>query len=136
MNKNKNEHILPLWLIILLSSIGVGTICTTVITCIFGGYNETVFCYIIWSVASMLYGSVSCLIFGKGRMNLAMKILLDFLFCMTVTYAAAFLCGFHLGIGILVTFVIIYTIIFCVIYLSSKRQAEEINKVIKKRNNA
>jgi len=136
-NNNRNNQcegrILPLWAAIVLGSIGVGAVITTAVTCIFGGFDETVRRYIIWIAASVLFGLASWLVFGKDKFSLPVATVLHAVICFIIVVGATYLCRFDGGFGanilsIAIVFIVVYVAIYLVTYIASKNEAMRINK--------
>lgn len=134
MNKKEgNEMIWPAWLSVILGSIGIGAIVTTAVICFSDGFNETVRWYIIWIIASALYGFSSLFIFRNDNLSLPAALASHAVICYIITIVAARLCRFNGGLAgnilpISISFIVIYTVIFCILHFSSKAEEKKINK--------
>ena len=117
-----------------LTGIGIGIPVALVCMTLIGGYNAVIQEFLIWTVASALFGILSGLTFhNDDRLNLPAATLLHCIGCMAITTGACFLCGYTNSLGqlvvhILPVFILIYVLIYGVIMLSSKLQEKKINK--------
>ena len=123
----------------ILASIGIGSICTVICYSLINGeINETAKCFIIWIIASALFGAVSIIIFKNERLALPAAFAIHCVVCFIITISAAFLCKFDVNGRTILTiylpmFIIIYGIIFCVTYFVNKAEADKANQTLKNR---
>lgn len=123
----------------ILASIGIGSICTVVCYSILSGeINEITRCFIIWIIASALFGAVSLIIFKNERLTLPAALAIHCVTCFIITLVAATLCRFDINGKTTLTlylpmFIIIYGIIFCVTYFVNKAEADKTNQTLKYR---
>ncbi len=131
MNNRKNG-ISPClsWVRTVLGSIGTGAIVTVIICCIFGGYNDTVKGFIIWMIASILYGIATRLIMFSCKLSLPLSTAIHAVICFAVTIAAMKLCNYETTslLTVLVPFIIVYLIIYAACYFSWKAEAKRANE--------
>jgi len=136
MEKN-NTITLPIWGLVILGSIGIGAIITTIVTCICGGFDESVRRIIVWLIASALFGIASLLIFGKDRLSLPVATALHAAICFAITIASVALCRYDGGLGgniliIAIVFVVVYVVIYIIMYAISKSEERKINQKLSK----
>lgn len=119
----------------LLSSIitGMGFGMPTTIICmiIIGGYKPIFNEFIVWTIASALFGLVSKLFFNNEKISMPIAILLHFLSCFTITIIAGYICGYANSIlplimGIAPIFIIAYLIIYFISILTMKIEAKRV----------
>lgn len=135
MDNNINK--LSYWITVILASIGVGAIITVAVTCLNGGFDETVRRFIIWIIASALFGIASLLIFGKASFSLPLATALHAVICFGIVIAAVSLCGYDGGLGgniaiIASVFAVVYIVIYIIAYFASKSEAAKINSKLNK----
>lgn len=121
-----------------LIGIGIGIPCTLICMTIIIGYNEIIEGFLIWTVASALFGIFSGLCFDKfDKLNLPAAMALHCLGCLLVATTAAFLCGFDdnfftVLLNILPMFLIVYVVIFLFCITVMKLEEKKINKALDK----
>lgn len=123
------------WMQYALTGTGIGFPVTAVCMLLIGGMNQATKEIRIWVVASALFGMASGLCFQKLNLKLLTASVLHFVFCLVIGSMAGWLCGYadsflELLTGMLPVFVLVYGIVYLCIYLSMKREAEQINKAL------
>lgn len=117
---------------------GFGFPATLLCMTLIGGFNPVVKEFLVWMVASALYGLVSVLVFNsKKEMALPLAMALHCVGCLAVTVAAVFVCGYVESIlsfllGVLPVFVIVYAVITGVSLLMMKIEEKRINEKLNK----
>lgn len=114
---------------------GFGFPITLLCMALIGGYNAVVQEFLIWMVASALYGLLSTVMDSKKfEMPLPVSIGLHFFGCVAITMGAALLCGYVNSIAdvlpILIPAIMIYVGVCFVCFLLMKQNEKEINKAL------
>lgn len=123
------------WMQYVLTGTGIGFPVTALCMLLIGGFNQATKEILIWVVASGLFGVASGLFFQKLNLKLLTASALHFVFCLVIGSGAGWLCGYAdsflaLLTGMLPVFVLVYGIVYLCIYLSMRREAEQINKAL------
>lgn len=121
-----------------LIGIGIGIPATLVCMTIIMGYNEIIEGFLVWTVASALFGILSGLCFDKfDKLSLPAAMALHCAGCLLVATTAGFLCGFDdnfftVLVNILPMFLIVYVVIFIFCFTMMKLEEKKINKALDK----
>lgn len=116
---------------------GFGFPITLLCMVIIGGYNEVLQEFIVWMVASALYGLLSSIVFNR-QSNLPLWGSIGFhaAGCLTITLAAALLCGyitrFSDVLPVLIPAIIVYLLVYGICVLMMKQNEKQVNKALKK----
>lgn len=118
--------------------IGMGFGMPTTIICmiLIGGYKPFFKEFIVWMIASALFGIVSNIFFSNERLGFFVAMLLNFVSCFVITIVAGAICGYadsilSLIIGIAPIFIVSYLIICGISFLSMKLEEKKINKALR-----
>ena len=114
---------------------GFGFPITLLCMALIGGYNAVVQEFLVWMVASALYGVLSAVMNSeKMDMPLPVSIGLHALGCIVITMGAALLNGYIKSIAdvlpILITAIIIYVVVCLICFLLMKQNEKQINKAL------
>lgn len=118
------------------NGIGTGIPVTLLCMTLIGGYNPIIREFLIWTVASALFGIYSGLISKRSeRLNLPSAMALHCALCLVTATAAGALCGYsdsfvELLLGILPVFVVVYAVIYGLSIASMKRYEKRINEAL------
>ena len=117
---------------------GFGFPITLLCMTLIGGYNAVVQEFLVWMVASALYGLLSTVMDGKKLdMPLPVSIGLHALGCIAITMGAALLCGYIHSIAdvlpILIPASAIYVVICIVCFLLMKQNEKQVNKALEEK---
>lgn len=117
---------------------GFGFPITLLCMALIGGYNAVVQEFLIWMVASALYGVLSTILGDKNfDMSLPVSIGLHFFGCVSITMGAALLCGYVSSIAdvlpVLIPAVIIYVVVCLICFLLMKQNEKQINKALEEK---
>ena len=117
---------------------GFGFPITLLCMALFGGYNAVVLEFLVWMVASALYGVLSTIMDEKKfDMPLLVSIGLHFVVCVVITMGAALLCGYVSSIAdvlpILIPAVIIYAVVCLICFLLMKQNEKAVNKALEEK---
>lgn len=117
---------------------GFGFPITLLCMTLIGGYNPVIKEFLVWMVASALYGLLSVLMNSKKlEMPLPVSVGVHFFGIVAITMGAALLCGYVSGIAdvlpILIPTVIIYVVVCFICFLLMKKDEKQINKALEER---
>ena len=103
-----------------------------------GGYNEVVREFLVWMVASALYGLLSTVMDSKKfDMPLPVSIGVHFFGCVAITLGAALLCGYIGSVAdvlpILIPAILIYVVVCFICFLLMKQNEKQINKELEEK---
>ena len=117
---------------------GFGFPITLLSMILIGGYNAVVQEFLVWMVASALYGLLSVGIAGiKMEMPLPLSIGLHFFGCTAITVGAALLNGYIRSVAdvlpVLIPAIVIYAVVCLIFYLLMKQNEKKINKALEEK---
>ena len=117
---------------------GFGFPITLLCMVLIGGYNAVVQEFLVWMVASALYGVLSTIMYEtKFDLPLPVSIGLHFFGCVVITMGAALLCGYVSSIAdvlpILIPAVIIYAVVCLICFLLMKQNEKAVNKALEEK---
>ena len=117
-----------------ISGIGIGIPITLCCMTIIGGFNGVIREFLVWTVASALFGVLSLLLFQlPNSLSLPVATALHCIGCMVTAAGAAAIVGYadsflELLLGILPVFLIVYTVLYGSFYIIMKKEAQRINQ--------
>jgi hypothetical protein len=117
---------------------GFGFPITLLCMSLIGGYNEVVREFLVWMVASALYGLLSTVMDSKKfDMPLPVSIGVHFFGCVAITLGAALLCGYIGSVAdvlpILIPAILIYVVVCFICFLLMKQNEKQINKELEEK---
>ena len=117
---------------------GFGFPITLLCMALIGGYNAVVQEFLVWMVASALYGVLSTIMYEtKFDLPLPVSIGLHFFGCVVITMGAALLCGYVSSIAdvlpILIPVVVIYAVVCLICFLLMKQNEKAVNKALEEK---
>jgi hypothetical protein len=121
-----------------LMGIGIGMPITLLCMTLIGGFNEVVKEFLVWTVASALFGILSGLFSGKSeKLSLPAVTVLHCVGCLSVATAACAICGYADSLvsllkGIVPVFIIVYAVVYCLVFFAMKREEKAINEALSK----
>lgn len=120
------------------TGIAIGIPITIVCMICIGGWNAVVKEFLVWIIASSLFGLLSELIFKNDRMNLILSTALHCVACLIVTMSACMVNGysdslFELLLAVAPVFIAIYAVIYLAISFTMRKNAKEANEVLMKK---
>lgn len=118
-----------------LSGIGIGIPVALICMVSIGGYNAVVQEFLVWTIASALFGVLSAVTLKNDRMNLILSTVLHCLGCLTITISACAIIGYGDNLlDILITvapvFAAVYVSIYLISFISMKRNAKKANEAL------
>ena len=117
---------------------GFGFPITLLCMVLIGGYKEVLREFIVWMVASALYGVLSGVIYNwKNDLPLWGAVGLHAVGCLTITMAAAMICGYVKSVTdvlpVLIPAVIVYLVVYAICVLMMKRSEKQVNKALEEK---
>lgn len=114
---------------------GFGFPITLLCMVIGGGYNEVLQEFIVWMVASALYGLLSSAVFNRqSDLPLWGSIGIHAVGCLTITMVAALLCGYITGffdvLTVLILAILVYLLIYGICVLMMKQNEKRVNEAL------
>lgn len=117
---------------------GFGFPITLLCMALIDGYNAVVQEFLVWMVASALYGVLSTIMNErKFDLPLPVSIGLHFFGCVVITMGAALLCGYVSSIAdvlpILIPAIGIYFVVYFICFLLMKQNEKAVNKALEEK---
>lgn len=114
---------------------GFGFPVTLLCMILFGGFHEVIREFLVWLVASALYGMLSGVLFDRERdLHQIVAIAIHFVGCTAITMGAALVNGYVTGIAdvlpILIPVFVIYAVISLICIWLNKQTEKRINKAL------
>lgn len=127
-----------LYLHSILIGMGFGMPTTIICMLLLGGYKPFFKEFIVWMVASALFGIISRLFFDNEYLTLPVATVLHFISCFIITVLAGTICGYANGIlllinGIAPIFIVAYLIIYIISMISMKIEVKKVNDALNER---
>ncbi len=121
-----------------ITGIGIGIPITIICASVIGGFNPVIFEFMVWTIASALFGVLTVFTFGNERVSPLMAKILHCLGCLAITLAACAIIGYgdnFLGIALAVVpvFVVIYVVLIVAGMISTKINARKANEALEKK---
>lgn len=122
----------------ILTGIGIGIPVTLVCMISIGGWNEVVKEFLVWTVASALFGVLSVVTFSNDKMNLVLSTALHCVGCLLITVGACAIIGyannfFEILLSIAPVFVVVYVAIYSINFFTMRKNAKKANEVLSKK---
>ena len=117
---------------------GFGFPITLLCMTLFGGFNDVIAEFLVWMVASALYGILSGVMFyRKDELPLPAALGLHCLGCLLITMGAAVFCGYVTGVAdllpVLIPFVGIYLLVYLLCICMMKKNEKQINQALQEK---
>ncbi len=122
-----------------ITGIGIGVPITLLCMSCLGGFNVVVKEFLVWTVASALFGVLSLLLFQQpGNLSLPVATALHCLGCMLIATGAGAIIGYadsflSLFLAILPVFLLVYLLLYGGFYFAMKKEARRINEELQKK---
>ena len=118
-----------------LLGMGFGFPITLLCMTLFGGYNAVIKEFLVWMIASALYGVLATAMdSSKNELPMPVSFGIHFFGCVAITLSAALLNGYLTGFAdvlpILIPTLIIYVVICGICFWLMKRNEKEVNKAL------
>lgn len=117
----------------IITGIGIGIPITLICMISIGGFNPVVNEFLVWTVASALFGLLSVLTLRNDRMNLILSTALHCIGCLGVTVGACAIIGysdnvFEILLSVAPVFVVVYVALYSISIISMKKNAKKANE--------
>lgn len=122
-----------------ITGIGIGVPITLLCMTCLGGFNGVVKEFLVWTIASALFGVLSLVLFQlPNSLSLPTATALHCLGCMAVATTAGAIIGYadsflSLFLAILPVFLLVYLLLYGGSYFAMKKEAQRINEELKKK---
>lgn len=121
-----------------ITGIGIGIPITLVCMISIGGFNDIVKEFLVWTVASALFGVLSVITFKNERLNLIVSTVLHCVGCLGITVGACAIIGysdnfFEILLAVAPVFIIVYGVIYGVSVISMKINEKKANEALKEK---
>ena len=121
-----------------LIGMGFGFPITLLCMTLLGGYNAVIQEFLVWMVASALYGLLSVAMDSKKvELPLPVSIGLHFFGCVIITMGAALINGYIHSVSdvlpVLIPAVVIYVVVCCICFLLMKQNEKKVNKALEEK---
>lgn len=118
-----------------LTGIGIGIPVALICMILLGGWNEVIMEFVVWTVASALFGVLSVVIFSNEKMHLILSTALHCVCCLSITVGACAIIGYgdnlaEILLAVAPIFAVVYVVIYAVSFLSMKKNAKKVNKAL------
>lgn len=122
----------------MLTGIGIGIPVALICMICISGWNEVIMEFLVWTVASALFGVLSIVTFSNDKMNLVLATALHCIGCLLITVGACAIIGysdnfFEILVAIAPVFAIVYVAIYSVSFLSMKINAKKANEALNRK---
>ena len=107
----------------ILTGIGIGIPVTIVCMISIGGWNAVVMEFLVWTIASALFGVLSVVTFSNEKMNMILATALHCVGCLLITVGACFIIGyadsfFEILLAVAPVFAVVYIAIYSINFFS------------------
>ena len=121
-----------------ITGIGIGIPVTLICMISIGGFNEIVKEFLVWTIASALFGVLSVVTFRNEKLNLIVSTILHCAGCLGITVGACAVIGYSSNFGeimlsIAPVFLIVYAVLYGVMIISMKINARKANEALEKK---
>ncbi len=122
----------------ILTGIGIGIPVTLICMISIGGFNSVVMEFLVWTIASALFGVLSVVTFKSDRMNMILSTALHCVGCLLITVGACWVIGYadnflEILLSIAPVFIVVYVAIYSVSFISMKINAKKANDALSKK---
>lgn len=120
-----------------ISGIGIGMPITLLCMTLIGGYNGVIREFLVWLIASALFGVLS-LVFQSSKINFIVATIIHCIGCLLVTCTSCAVIGYSdnfvsILLAVLPIFVVVYAVIYTVSIITMKKEAKKANEALKSR---
>lgn len=122
----------------MLTGIGIGIPVTLVCMISIGGWNTVVKEFLVWTIASALFGVLSVVTFSNDKMNLVLSTALHCVGCLLITVGACAIIGyannfFEILLSIAPVFVVVYVAIYSANFFTMRKNAKKTNEALSRK---
>ncbi len=119
----------------ILTGIGIGIPVTLICMISIGGFNAVVMEFLVWTVASALFGVLSVLVFKSDRMNMILSTALHCVGCLIITVSACWIIGYadnflEILLSIAPVFIVVYVAIYSINFFTMRKNAKQVNEAL------
>ena len=131
----KNQNMFTKLLIAALTGIGIGIPITLICASVIGGFNPVIFEFMVWTVASALFGVLTVFTFGNEKLSPLMAKILHCIGCLAITLGACAIIGYgdnflEIALAVVPVFVVIYVVIIVAGMICMKINAKKANEAL------
>lgn len=122
----------------ILTGIGIGIPVTLVCMISIGGWNAVVMEFLVWTIASALFGVLSVVTFSNEKMNMILATALHCVGCLLITVGACFIIGyadsfFEILLAVAPVFAVVYIAIYSINFFTMRKNAKKANEALGKK---
>lgn len=122
----------------ILTGIGIGIPVTLICMISIGGWNAVVMEFLVWTVASALFGVLSVVTFSNEKMNMILATSLHCVGCLLITVGACFIIGyadsfFEILLAVAPVFAVVYIAIYSINFFTMRKNAKKANEALSKK---
>ncbi len=122
----------------ILTGIGIGIPVTLICMISIGGWNAVVMEFLVWTVASALFGVLSVVTFSNEKMNMILATALHCVGCLLITVGACFIIGyadsfFEILLAVAPVFAVVYIAIYSINFFTMRKNAQKANEALSKK---
>ena len=122
----------------ILTGIGIGIPVTIVCMISIGGWNAVVMEFLVWTIASALFGVLSVVTFSNEKMNMILATALHCVGCLLITVGACFIIGyadsfFEILLAVAPVFAVVYIAIYSINFFTMRKNAKKANEALGKK---
>ena len=122
----------------ILTGIGIGIPVTLICMISIGGWNAVVMEFLVWTVASALFGVLSVVTFSNEKMNMILATTLHCVGCLLITVGACFIIGyadsfFEILLAVAPVFAVVYIAIYSMNFFTMRKNAKKANEALSKK---
>ena len=126
------------FILAMITGVGIGIPVTLVCMISIGGFNAIVMEFLVWTVASALFGVLSVLTFKNEKLNLIASTAIHCIGCLLITVGACAIIGyssnfFEILLSVAPVFVVVYAVIYGGSLISMKINARKANEALKEK---
>ena len=134
----KNQNMFTKLLFAALTGIGIGIPITIICASIIGGFNPVIFEFMIWTIASALFGLLTVFTFGNESLSPLLAKILHCVGCLAITLGACAIIGYgdnflEIALVVVPVFILIYVVIIVAGMISMKINAKKANEALDKK---
>lgn len=126
------------FIIAMLTGIGIGIPVTLICMISIGGFNEVIKEFLVWTVASALFGVLSVVTLSNDRVNRILATTIHCIGCLLITLGACTIIGYIENVteflfAIASIFVVVYLVIFFAGFFMMKNNAKKTNEALSRK---
>lgn len=131
----KNQNMFTKIVFACFTGIGIGIPITLICASLIGGFNPVIFEFMVWTIASALFGVLAVFTFGNERISPLLAKILNCIGCLGITLAACAIIGYgdnfiEIVLAVVPVFIIVYVAIIVIGMISTKINAKKANDAL------